>query len=249
MSLPVRSWNGPIPSRVARLPKDSRGYPVPWFVAWDGDKPLFPVMDTAKFRQAIRHRRCWICGDTLGKFFAFVIGPMCAVNKVNSEPPSHLDCARFAARNCPFLVNPNQKRIVTQDGTKIVSRDKRLDVSEARDAAGLPIDRNPGCCAVWVTTSYRPFAAGGGNAGTLISLGAFTKLEFYSHGRPATRAEVEDSVRSGLPFLLETAIKHDGPSGIKALERQVETFWKSLDELPWPVAEDVDLKRLYGEAS
>lgn len=250
--MPIRTWNGGIPSRVNRLPKDRRGFPVPWFVFWENGEPLFPVMDHGKLGQAIRHRKCWICGEQLGKFFAFVIGPMCAVNRINSEPPSHVDCALFAARNCPFLVNPKQKRIVTQDGTEIVSRDKKIDVAGARDAAGIPIDRNPGVCAVWTTTSYKTFRPHGGNQGVLFDLGPMERLSFFAHGRPATRAEVEESVRTGLPFLMSTASKFDGKSGksgMAALHRQIETFTRTLDELTWPVAEDVDLKRLYGEAS
>ena len=48
---------------------------------------------------------------------------------------------------------------------------------------------------------------------------------------------------------MSTASKLDGKSGMVALHRQIETFTRTLDELTWPVAEDVDLRKLYGEAS
>ena len=39
----------PMPSRIAALPVDERGYPVPWFVAWIDGKPEFRCADPAKF--------------------------------------------------------------------------------------------------------------------------------------------------------------------------------------------------------
>jgi len=46
----------------------------------------------------VRHKRCWLCGQPLGKFMCFVVGPMCAINKTSAEPPSHRDCALYAVQ-------------------------------------------------------------------------------------------------------------------------------------------------------
>src|SRR5262245_54991717 len=101
----------PLPSRIAGLPIDpERGYPVPWFVAWHDGKPEFRTADGRKFRQAIRDRLCWVCGQPLGRHLVFVIGPMCTVNRVTVEPPCHLDCAEFSVRACPFLSKPQMTR-------------------------------------------------------------------------------------------------------------------------------------------
>ena len=66
-----------MPARMKRRPIDHRGYPVPWFVTvlndqgqWDF-RPVEPYM----VRTAIQERRCWICGDPLGKHVAFAVGP------------------------------------------------------------------------------------------------------------------------------------------------------------------------------
>ena len=41
----------------------------------------------------------------MGVHKAFVIGPMCAVNRVIApEPPSHRDCGTFSARVLPVPV-------------------------------------------------------------------------------------------------------------------------------------------------
>jgi hypothetical protein len=80
--------NVPMPDRVARLPR-ARGYPAPWFVAWVEGKPEFRVVREGGVVEAARADRCWICGQRLGRYRAYAIGPMCAVNRTSSEPPSH----------------------------------------------------------------------------------------------------------------------------------------------------------------
>jgi hypothetical protein len=63
----MRTFDCPVPDRVKALPADPRGYPIPWFVHVDGDgKAHFPVMEQHKIHDAIRAKRCWVCGGTLG---------------------------------------------------------------------------------------------------------------------------------------------------------------------------------------
>src|SRR6516164_3611940 len=97
----------PLPDKLKHLPIDERGYPVPWFVDWVDGKPEFRAMDGRKFRDAIKKRLCWVCGDRLGINLAFLAGPMCGINRTSAEPPSHYICAAWSARNCPFLNNPH----------------------------------------------------------------------------------------------------------------------------------------------
>src|SRR5258708_1131539 len=116
-----------VPSRIAVLPKDQRGYHVPWFVAWIDGVPDFRVIGGGKLPHAVREKLCWVCGQPLGGFMAFMIGPMCAVNRISSEPPSHRECAVYSARVCPFLSNPEMKR-------------RETNLPPARvEAAGIPI--------------------------------------------------------------------------------------------------------------
>jgi len=99
----IREDLPPLPSRMQTLKLDHRGYPVPWFVAWIDGKPDFRVMDGKKMNQAVRFKKCWVCGSPLGRRFTFCIGPMCAINRTIGEPPSHHECVDFSARACPFL--------------------------------------------------------------------------------------------------------------------------------------------------
>src|SRR5262245_17927108 len=100
----------PLPARMARLPISPAGYPVPWFVATIKGEPDFRVIGPDKIARAVRADLCWLCGQTLGRFKAFVGGPMCAVNRTSAEPPSHRECAEYAVRACPFLTRPRMRR-------------------------------------------------------------------------------------------------------------------------------------------
>jgi hypothetical protein len=200
------------PPRIRSLPRDQRGFPVPYFVQWikDGQpalpgegEPDFRVMDHVKFMRALRFPTCWICGGQMGKHRVFTIGPMCAVNRTISEPPSHRDCAEFACRVCPFLSNPRMRR-------------NEKDKPEATvEAAGVPLDRNPGVMCLWETQVYRPYKTRHGNAGVLISLGDPDRVDWWREGRPAKRSEVDDAIKFGLPALEQMAAQE--PGGMEAL--------------------------------
>lgn len=183
-----------LPEHMKHLPVDHRGFPVPWFVAWQGGEPLFPVADGAKIMRAHKFGLCWVCGGKLGRYRASVIGPMCAVNRTISEPQSHVDCARFSALNCPFLSQPRMKRV--PEGLLPVDR---------KEAAGDGIKRNPGATAVWIET--RPTTLFQVGNGVLFELGDPHEVEWYANGRRATREEVNHSIETGLPLLFETCEK------------------------------------------
>lgn len=200
---------------MCALPIDERGYPVPWFVQWflpDGTatgpgvgKPDFRVADGRKRTASVKHRLCWLCGSQLGKQFAFVIGPMCAVNRVAGDPPSHVSCAQFAAIACPFLARP-----------KALRRDANLP--EGGEVPGFGIMRNPGVALVWITTGYQLVDDEKGSF--VLRIGAPLGLLWYAEGRQATRAEILASIESGLPILQKVA-EEDGPDAVAALQTQV----------------------------
>lgn len=211
-----------VPERMRGLRLDHRGFPVPWFVAWldaegrlanagePGVAPDFRVVDTRKFVLAVKDRRCWMCGGPLGRFMAFVIGPMCAINRINSEPPSHRECAEFAVRACPFLSRPRMRR-------------NEVDLPPGMiPAAGHHLAHNPGAMCLWVTTSYRWERAEHGNDGILFDLGNPTDLTWFAEGRLAMMDEVEAAVRKGLPQL--RALAERQPGGVEALLQQIKIF-------------------------
>ena len=132
------------PPRIARLPRNHAGYPVPWFVATVDGTPDFRIVRPGGIKDAVRFELCWLCGQRLGANAAFVLGPMCTINRVSPEPPSHRDCALYAARACPFLTTPHMRRRTTGLPGDIVDPD------------GEMIARNPGVVAVWVSRNWSP---------------------------------------------------------------------------------------------
>ena len=102
----------PIPDRILRLPVE-RGYPVPFFVDRVDGHYDFRVADARKLKLCVMKKLCWICGEPLGRNLTFAIGPMCAINRISAEPPSHRECAEWSARACPFLIfkEPERNRL------------------------------------------------------------------------------------------------------------------------------------------
>jgi hypothetical protein len=196
-----------MPRRIERLPRDRVGRPVPWFVAWIDGKPDFRVIGPGKLQAAVSQGLCWVCGVPFlrQEDRAFVIGPMCAVNRVSAEPPSHADCAVFSAMHCPFLATP-----------QMVRRERHLPEA-AKRPAGIMIRRNPGVALVWVTR-YKSWHQERDGDGVLFRIGDPVRALWFARGREATRAEVLASIDSGLPILREAA-EADGPDAVAALER------------------------------
>lgn len=204
-----------LPERMRGLPVSPTGFPIPWFV-WikEDGTPDFRVVGSGKVEKAHRMRLCWLCGQPRGRHWAFVTGPMCTVNRTTSEPPSHRDCAVYAAKACPFLTQPRMRR-------------NAKDLPEERTGRGIGIDRNPGVTAVYLSQSYKPFNAEGGAGGVLFTMGEPDEVLWFAEGRTATRAEVMASVDSGMPILRDAA-RLDGREGEAALERCYQRFLKLL---------------------
>lgn len=214
----------PLPEKMRNLPISDRGYPVPYFVAWLQDglpqvrgvgQPDFRVVHPGAREDCWQNNRCWLCGGKLGAYRAFTSGPMCGVNRTSAEPPSHRECATYAATACPFLVRPHAKR-----------RDVSEEVGQ-QEMPGHGLMRNPGVALVWVTK--RPGVFPDGNGSYLFDMGEPHAVEFYAEGRKATRAEVVHSIETGEPFLREMAVA-EGPSAERSLDRMLEAALALIPE-------------------
>jgi hypothetical protein len=103
-------------------------------------------------------------------------------------------------RNCPFLRNPNAER-----------RDAGVGkgAEDLENGAGLMIRRNPKVVLLWTCKGYRIYKDG--EDSVLFNVGPPIKTQWFSEGRPATRREVEESIATGIPLLLDAAMAHDDP--------------------------------------
>ena len=201
-----------IPPRMRALPIDARGYPVPYFAAWIDGVPDHRVQDPDKFPAAVRPPyRCWVCGQPRGVYKSFVLGPMCTITRTTTEPALHLDCATWSARNCPFLTRPHMTR-----------REDEFTRDCKANSPGEPIDRNPGVVAVWTTRSYALFRDH--RHRPLLEVGDPVHVEWYAAGRVATRAEVEASIDSGFPLLLDACNREDTSALRKQARANLEGY-------------------------
>lgn len=200
-----------IPPRMAARPISDRGFPIPWFVTRMPDGRYdFRFITEGRKIEALRLQRCWLCGQLLGRYKTFVIGPMCAINRISSEPPAHLECARYAVRICPFLTHPRAQRNYTGDDPRI-------------DAPGIMLVRNPVVSLIWTCASFRAFTASRGNGGLLFELHDAVGIEWWAEGRKAKAAEIAESISGGLPELARLA-DLDGVPGREALAYQLSRF-------------------------
>lgn len=204
----------PLPERIARLPVSSRGYPVPWFVAWIDGVPEFRAADQMKFKSAIRDNLCWVCGDRLGTYKTFVVGPMCGLNRTTTEPPSHTECAIWSARNCPFLKNPN-----------MVRRDSDLPQG-VEEPGGIMIKRNPGVTLLWTTKDFKLF--GDGRGGVLIRMGDPVEMDWFALGREATNEEIEDAITKGCPIIQKVAEEDGAIDEFMIAKEKFEKTWRAF---------------------
>lgn len=198
-----------LPQQIAKLPVNKAGYRVPWFAAQTGPGEWdFRVIRARGVELAHGSRLCWICGGPMSAFKTFVIGPMCVVNRVSSEPPMHRDCALYSVVACPFLTRPNMRRRTT-------------GLDDSLDAPGYMVERNPGAQAVWTTKKYTTKRASHGGSGLLFEIGEPTDIRWVREGRTATREEIMESMESGYPILLEMA-ERDGPMAVRDMQAQWE---------------------------
>lgn len=199
-----------LPARMKHLPVDHRGFVVPWFVDFDEKAGIweFRAMDTRKLVRALKEKRCWVCGEPLGRYLVFVAGPMCGVNRTSGEPPCHRECALWSVSNCPWLSNPEAERRV--DDVIGYQSDNRVGM----------IQRNPGVAMLWTTRDYSVWKPQPNQV--LITMGEPETVEFFKCGKPATRAEVMKSIESGLPHLANVAGMQEG--GLAHLQKSVQNF-------------------------
>jgi hypothetical protein len=141
---------------------------------------------------------------------------MCVVNRTTSEPGSHYDCARYAVRACPFMVNPRMRR------------NEVNQVPGQLKAPGLHVDHNPGVMALWTTCHVKPFDGGAGGFGRPGTLFRFLdepqEVSWWRNGGLASRAEVEQAMAKGLPALRAIAVGEDALPEFEAMVADAQRF-------------------------
>ena len=181
----------PMPERIARLDRDSRGYPIPWNVLRNEEGfPFFTINDDRRTFQAIRESRCPICGERLGRWLHFIGGPRSAFDPhgVYFDLPVHHDCGNYALATCPYLAMP-----------KYLGRIDVVHPEKLPPEAGpimADFTQNPGRPEIFVVVAATriivlPHPLG---ATAYVKPAAVAGYEFWRHGKQITQAEA-------MPFL------------------------------------------------
>lgn len=201
-----------MPSSMNYRPVDHRGFPVPWFVTEKDDEGHwdFVNIDPERFYEAVRQEKCWVSGQALGRFKAFCVGPMCAINRTAGDAPVTREIALWSVKVCPFMSRPRARRA-----------DKTRDMIDNGELGGIGLTRNPGVTAVWLTrnSEYQP--------GRGFYLGDPIEVSWWREGRPATRIEVENATESGI-HVLESSAQQEGNGAVEMLEKfraEAEKLW------------------------
>ena len=180
------------------LPKTRAGLPIPFFVEYIDGKPDFRVMSSTNMERAMRSNLCWVCGRKLTRSTGtFVVGPMCVVNQVSAEPPSHFPCAKWSTQACPFLNQPLKTRRETHLPDGYV------------EPSGIMIARNPGVSALVTTHEWDVFEPDPRQKGVLWRF-KIEQVVWMARGREATAEEVWESVETGVDALIEVADQQAG---------------------------------------
>lgn len=179
-----------MPARIASLPTNELGIPIPWFV-----RPAFPfdfrVLRDSALHEAWRREICWICGQPLGVYKVYVVGPLSAIQRVSSEAACHRDCADYAMMVCPFIANPKMVR---------GGRDYPVDIVQMADYEL----QNPGIYLQWVSREpYRSLEF------SYLKLPQWNELIWWKQRRRASREEVCDALFAGAKKLRYSPQYHD----------------------------------------
>lgn len=193
----------PVPERLRSRPVQS-GYPVPWFAARIEGRYDFRVADADLIAPAIKKRLCWICGQPLGSYVSLPIGPISALNRVTAEPPSHKDCADWAAVACPFLAQAQDRRAIGLP-----------DIQPLPDYA---TPTQPPVTVVWTTKARNIELFKSPDGALLVSFGSPTSIGWFRQSRSASRAECLAAIDEGIAYLKD--LSSGSAAEIAGIERR-----------------------------
>lgn len=206
----------PIPQSMQDLPRDPRGYPIPFFVMWFDGKPDFRISDMRNIYRCTLERLCMICGKPLpSDEGVFAMGPLSTINRANDEPPMHRVCAEFSAQTCPWMLRPGMKRITKPmpDGTLDAAEQNARELVQS--TPGAVYSGAPEVWSLYDASHYTVEVMD--NKTLMFFLGPPREMYWYRAGRRATYDEVVDALSAGAAFLRNHPTM-DSPEGHKQLD-------------------------------
>lgn len=161
-----------VPARLAKRPRDRRGYPIPWVAMTDAEgRPDFRVTSAERWVIAARQRVCTQCGEPLGRHLAFIGGPLSYESRLFTDLAMHKDCAQYAVQVCPFLAAPSMRyaeEVPQMKGTPTVRHTPEM--SSARP------DR------FFVATTHNYQVVQTGTGAVVVRAGPWEWVQWWRHG-------------------------------------------------------------------
>ena len=127
----------PIPRHLVSRPF-YKGLPIPYIalIKANGD-PDFRVTDQLKRLLVMKHKRCQLCGEPLGKWVFFTGGTIAAKQNAYFEPAAHLECLLYAMQVCPFIVGKMEHADVAK--VQAANPDVTVQVDETYESVRNPL--------------------------------------------------------------------------------------------------------------
>lgn len=184
-----------MPPRIAALPRDARGFPVPWNILWVNGVPNFAINDSMKHIQAVTGCLCPICGESLGKWKWFVGGPKSAFdpNGWYIDLPGHVECIEYALQVCPYLSVRNYHR-----ETPLI---ERVKIPEGHEVLDETQDPTRPLLFVMVATAMVEIMPRIGQLPVVRPRKPWLGIKFWRHGQELSREEGEALARQIVPDL------------------------------------------------
>lgn len=198
----------PIPDRMAHLPRDRRGLPIPVTVHRDEHgKPHFQINEEAHRQRVIAEDRCPICGGKLLRGRWLVGGPASAFHAHGAyiDPPMHTECLHFAMKVCPYLAAPSYAKLL---GKKTLAPHAQNDVVETDEGM---LDERPGVFVAVMATGQRLIRGemDGTGGGIAMVRGMelvryvkprqpYSRVEYWRHGVQISEAEAAPFIAASL---------------------------------------------------
>lgn len=183
----ARSWKQvAIPERMAILPKDRRGYPVPVILAYDSTgTPKFQINDDRKVEWCLAQHTCAICGQAMHPFDRWMVGgPLSAFHEYGAyiDTPTHKLCLEYALQVCPYLVHNNYRNRIDLDGVAPAEYGMSYFLDPTQDEERVPF-------FVAVLPESYQIIRREGNVRVLKPKKPYREFQFWSDGRRLTDYE------------------------------------------------------------
>jgi len=179
-----------VPPKMRLLPKDRRGYPVPWIVQRDLDKrPFFVMNDLLKTLACGRQKLCGICGKKLDRDVWLIGGPGAAFHEHGAylDPPMHYQCASYAVRVCPYIGSRYSGRLDTA-----LTKHGRWDPRQRIVTEDLMLPEQPPFFVLSRTLAAPMRQDGPTDVPRFHPRRPWLAVEFWRHGVQITDAEARD---------------------------------------------------------